>query len=146
MTGTGPVTLATSVRSLSHLLPGFRPNYLVRSCFVVHAHGLLGRELILFLALLEWLVHGPRLAKRLGGTQSPFVRCVLDGLYSSGSCSPPITSRLLPHYSCKPSYSPIGHLVSVWTDLALFITIHRLQITGVPFKSREHTCDRGIKH
>ena len=100
----------------------------------------------LFLALLEWLVHGPRLAKRLGGTQSPFVRCVLDGLYSSGSCSPPITSRLLPHYSCKPSYSPIGHLVSVWTDLALFITIHRLQITGVPFKSRDHACDRGIKH
>ena len=62
----------------------------------------LDAKLILFLALLERLVHGPRPMKKvLGGIQPPFVCCVLDGLYSSGPCFPPITlQKYLSHYSC----------------------------------------------
>ena len=75
MTGTGPAALATSVRFISHLLPVPRPDHLVRSCFVVHAHGLLGRE-IDFVPCSSRVAR-PRSASHGTGLRNSITICVL---------------------------------------------------------------------
>ena len=136
MTGTGPVTLATSVCSIFHLLPASRPGYLVRSCFVVCAHGPLGRK-VDFVSCSSQAAR-PRSAPNETGAwwnpttirvlrvgQALFFRCLLPSYHSSKLLFTlfllirPFIHRYLVSLSLSPS---AGH--KSWACCSNRVTMH----------------------
>ena len=143
MTGTGPATLATSVRSISHLFPASRPGYLVHSCFVVCAHGPLGRK-VDFVSCSSRAARPRSAPNEKSAWWNPTTIRVLR------------VRRALFFRSLFPSYhsSKISFTLFLlirpfihWPLSSIrFIAIRWLQILSVLFKSRDCTCDWGIEY
>ena len=130
-----PCNTGYPARLISHLLPVPRPDCGSVPVLWFAPTATLGGNLISFLIILKRLVHGPHSTKRvLGVGRVVFPRSLFPSYLSQNLSSVP---RKMSSHSHRLSYSPIGRLVSGWTDLVRFLTMHQLQTSSVSFKSRD---------